>query len=116
MCVHHLAKGLKGDQGSLQRCVPEQAPRSAGAWGKAPTQTETGVYHPAPRFPRLSTALGFKAGFQSQITFFGWGVSFGPPLKHLELPGQGSELSHSHALSCSCGNTRSLTHCAGARD
>ena len=29
--------------------------------------------------------------------------------QHMEFPGQGSELN----LSCSCGNTRSLTGCAG---
>ena len=32
---------------------------------------------------------------------------------HMELPGQGSDLNHSHELSCSCGNAKSLTHCAG---
>ena len=34
---------------------------------------------------------------------------------HLELPGQGSsDLSLCLELSCSCGNARSLTHCAGS--
>ena len=31
----------------------------------------------------------------------------------MEFPGQGSDPSHSCDLSCSCGNTRSLNHCAG---
>ena len=31
---------------------------------------------------------------------------------HMQFPGQGSDLSHSHKLSCRCGNARSLTHCA----
>ena len=31
----------------------------------------------------------------------------------MELPGQGSDLSHSCDLCCSCSNTGSLTHCAG---
>ena len=31
----------------------------------------------------------------------------------MEFPGQGSDLSYSCDLSHSCGNTRSLTHCAG---
>ena len=34
-------------------------------------------------------------------------------LRHLEFPGQGSDLSHICDLSCSCGNARSLTHCTG---
>ena len=32
--------------------------------------------------------------------------------RHIELPGQGSDLSHSHDLSHSCSNARSLAHCA----
>ena len=32
---------------------------------------------------------------------------------HMELPGQGSDPSHSRKLSHSCGNTGLLTHCAG---
>ena len=31
---------------------------------------------------------------------------------HMELPGQGSDLSHSCNLLCSCSNDGSLTHCA----
>ena len=31
----------------------------------------------------------------------------------MELPGQGSDLSHSRDLSHSCDNDGSLTHCAG---
>ena len=31
-------------------------------------------------------------------------------LWHLEFPGQGSDLSHSWDLCCSCGNVRSLTY------
>ena len=34
-------------------------------------------------------------------------------LRHMEFPGQGSDLSHSVDLSHSCSNTGSLTHCAG---
>ena len=33
----------------------------------------------------------------------------------MEFLGQGSDLSCSHDLGCSCGNTGSLTHCAGPR-
>ena len=33
--------------------------------------------------------------------------------RHMELPGQGSELSRNCDPSHSCGNARSLTHCAG---
>ena len=32
---------------------------------------------------------------------------------HMEFPGQGSDPSQSHELSHSCGNTASLSHCAG---
>ena len=32
---------------------------------------------------------------------------------HMELPGQGSDPSHSFDLNHSCDNARSLTHCAG---
>ena len=38
--------------------------------------------------------------------------SFGATLQPMEFLGQGSELSHSHDLSCSCGNAGSFTHCA----
>ena len=38
--------------------------------------------------------------------------SFLATLWHMELPGQGSDLSRSHNLSHGCGNARSLTHCA----
>ena len=34
-------------------------------------------------------------------------------LRHMEFPGQGSDLSHRCDLCHSCGNTGSLTHCAG---
>ena len=34
------------------------------------------------------------------------------PVAYMELPGQGSDPSHSHKLNCSCGNTESLTYCA----
>ena len=33
--------------------------------------------------------------------------------RHMELPGQGSDLSHGGNLSRSCSNTRALTHHAG---
>ena len=33
--------------------------------------------------------------------------------QRVELPGQGSDLSHSYELCWSCGNAGSLTHCAG---
>lgn len=36
-----------------------------------------------------------------------------PTRRHMEFLGQGSDLGHSHNLSCSCGNGGSLTHCAG---
>ena len=32
---------------------------------------------------------------------------------HMEFPGQRSDPNHSCNLGCSCGNTRSLTRCAG---
>ena len=34
-------------------------------------------------------------------------------LWHMEFPGQGSDLNHSCSLHHSCGNARSLLHCAG---
>ena len=44
-------------------------------------------------------------------------LSFFPPFLaaqwHMEFPGQGSDLSRSCHQNCSCGNVRSLTHCAG---
>ena len=33
--------------------------------------------------------------------------------QHMEVPDQGSELSHGCDLGCICGNSRSLTYCAG---
>ena len=36
---------------------------------------------------------------------------FGHP-RHIEFPGQGSDLSRNCNLHCSCGRARSLTHCA----
>ena len=33
--------------------------------------------------------------------------------QHMEFPGQGSDLSRSYNLSCSCGNAGSSSHCAG---
>ena len=39
--------------------------------------------------------------------------SFLTSLRHVEFPGQGTDLSHSCDLSCSCGDAGSLTHCAG---
>lgn len=47
--------------------------------------------------------------FQFVILFF----AFLAALWHMELPRQGLDLSHSRDLSGSCGNARSLTHCAG---
>ena len=44
------------------------------------------------------------------LSFF---FSFLGPLQHLEVPGQGSDLSHSCNLSQSSGNAGSLTHHAG---
>ena len=49
-----------------------------------------------------------KINFTVNCTFF----FFLATPWHLELPGQESELSHNH----SCGNRRSLTHCARARN
>ena len=50
----------------------------------------------------------------------GWNILFFNFLKtvlaapgHTEFLGQGLDLSHSCALSSSCGNARSLTHCEG---
>ena len=51
------------------------------------------------------------------LLLFAFGVfwSFLAAPQHMELPGQGSDVSHSHNLSHSCGNARSLTHCARPR-
>ena len=40
--------------------------------------------------------------------FFLW-----PPPWRMEFPGQGSDPSHTFSLCCRCGNSGSLTHCAG---
>ena len=40
-------------------------------------------------------------------------IFFLAALRHMEFPGQGSDLSCSCDLSCICSNARSLTHCAG---
>ena len=49
--------------------------------------------------------LEFKPFF---FFFFVW-----MPHWHMKIPGQGSDLSCSWDVSCSYGNVRSLTHCAG---
>ena len=53
--------------------------------------------------PRL--LLGFLLLQKSYVLFF----SLLAALRHVEFPGQGSDLSHSCDLYCSCGNTRSLS-------
>ena len=50
--------------------------------------------------------------WKSRLFFSSFFWSFLAILKHMELPGQGSDWSHSRDLSHSCGNTRALTHCA----
>ena len=43
-------------------------------------------------------------------------IFFLAALWHMEFLGQGSDLTHSYDLSCSCGNAGSLIHCARPRD
>ena len=59
--------------------------------------------------PRIYIFLGFfwQGGFCLFV------FSFLTPPRHMEFPSQGSDLSHSFDLCCSCGNARSSTHCAG---
>ena len=66
-------------------------------------------------FPETCTCLWDMDFFPVLGGFFGFGFILFLPLLatpgHMELPGQGSDLSHSFNLSGSCGNTRSLTCC-----
>ena len=60
-------------------------------------------------FIHLPLCVGMILPFIYFILFF----SFLATPWQVEFPGQGSDPSHSCDLSCSCSNTRSLTHCAG---
>ena len=58
---------------------------------------------------RVFIFFSYKADFTSLFIYF----NFSAALRHMELPGQGSDPSHSCNLSHSCGNPRSFTSCAG---
>ena len=51
--------------------------------------------------------------YETDVLPFFFFSHFWPPLWHIELLGQGSDLNHIRDLRLSCGNARSLTHCAG---
>ena len=59
-----------------------------------------------------SESHGVPPGLEALFFFFFF-FPFLATLQHLELLDQGSDLSHSSDLHCSCGHARSLTHCAG---
>ena len=64
----------------------------------------------------LSVVLEFSETVRSRtdtLIFSLFSFSLQPPPLHVKFLGQGSDLSHSCNLSCSCSNARSLTHCAG---
>ena len=65
------------------------------------------------RSPTLGKMLSNSSAYYREIAFFFFFFSFLAAQWHMEFPGQGSDLSHSCGLSCSCGNAGSLTHCAG---
>ena len=69
------------------------------------------VYRRPGFAPVVQLARSFTFLYASSDCFFSL-FFFGHP-RHLEFPSQGSDPSHSCHLCCSCGNARSLTHCAG---
>ena len=61
--------------------------------------------------PQFALDFTFKISFIELgffFFFFFWSVP-----QHMEFPGQRSDQSQSRNLCSSCGNSRSLTHCAG---
>ena len=115
-------KGTLQDGGLL--CLPGQKPVEPGSvregWRGA------GDQRPRSACPDIvaSTPIALETGTLSamNLTPEPWGFScccffFFPPFlaspRHMEFPGQGSDLSHKCDLSHSCGNARFLTH--GAR-
>jgi len=66
------------------------------------------------RITRHKNPLIFKTQiFDRRTLIFFLLFSFLATPWHMEFPGQGSDQSHSFDLRHSCGNTKSLTHCAG---
>ena len=61
-----------------------------------------------PRGQRLPST---DPGTQEVPILFFFSFHFWPPCSIWKLLGQGSDLSHSHNLSRSCGNAGTLTHC-----
>ena len=69
------------------------------------TDGETEAWHWQRRGPRIPTKKRLDPW--SSLLFFPFSVA---PWR-MEFPGQGSDLSHSCDLSCSCSNAKSLTDC-----
>ena len=70
-------------------------------------------YHSGNAKGFRNSVPGTRGRNQYIFLFFLFFFSFLAAPRHMELPGQGSDPSHSHNQSHSCGNTGSFTHCAG---
>ena len=102
VCVQR-ARGFAGhsNRGQVWRpgaCYPDKLPRRHMA------NQSHGGHTQASKSPILATS-------DRPLSFFFFFFFLAAPW-HMEFLGQGSDLSHSCDLSCSCSNAGSLTHCA----